>query len=107
MNLSSPNTTIEVTNLSDKEVPLNSQTETTDIPTGNSNHHLKVGGSPSYASNITLNFSYADSGLLELLPLPHRMLLMLWCLHPSHHRTDVVSFIVNNLKCCRVRMRHL
>lgn len=44
----------------------------------------------------------ADSDLLELLPLPHRMLLMLWCVLPlsSPHR----SLIANHLEYCEVRV---
>jgi len=50
---------------------------------------------------------YADSGLLELLPLPYRKLLMLWCVFPSYLRVDIVSFIANNLECCEVRVPSL
>lgn len=45
---------------------------------------------------------YADSGLLELLPLPHGKLLMLGAYFPLIAASTLCHSIANNLECCEV-----
>ena len=50
---------------------------------------------------------YPDNGLLELLPLPYRMLPMLWCVSSSPSSPRRCYVIANNLEDCEVRVPFL